>query len=189
MSRTSTHLARLGAGGAESERVRSRLAPADRCRSTPARNVMTSFTSHDLAAHERAFTSATVGDVMRPGIMSCPASAPLLHVAREMAAHHIHALVVADDSAEASEGEPRVWGVVSDMDLIRGVMSGIDGKVARDLARTEAVSVEPTASLMDAVGLMSTYDVAHLVVAEDGRPVGIVSTLDIAGALAWGHRA
>jgi CBS domain-containing protein len=42
---------------------------------------------------------------------------------------------------------------------------------------------------MHAVGLMSGYDTAHLVVTEGERPVGIVSTLDIAGALAWGHGA
>jgi hypothetical protein len=90
---------------------------------------MSGFSAHDRAAHQRAFVGATVGDIMRPGVMRCAASAPLVHVARQMAAHHTHAVVVADDSSESIHGDRPIWGVISDMDLIRGMMSGIDGKV------------------------------------------------------------
>jgi CBS domain-containing protein len=34
---------------------------------------------------------------------------------------------------------------------------------------------------------MTEHDVSHLIVVSDGRPVGVISTLDIAGTLAWGR--
>jgi CBS domain-containing protein len=34
---------------------------------------------------------------------------------------------------------------------------------------------------------MDEHDVTHLIVADSGRPIGILSTLDVAGVLAWGR--
>ena len=133
---------------------------------------------------EAAFDRATVRGVMRPGVMTCQADAPLVTVARVMAAHNVHAVVVGGITSDFVHGDQLVWGVISDMDLIRGVQGGIRGKVARDVVRTEAISIEPTASLLTAAALMSEKDTAHLVVADAERPVGIISTLDLAGALA-----
>jgi CBS domain-containing protein len=52
---------------------------------------------------------------------------------------------------------------------------------------TEPVVVEPKLSLAEATRLMDEHDTAHLVVVDDGRPVGMVSSLDVAGVLAWGR--
>jgi CBS domain-containing protein len=48
------------------------------------------------------------------------------------------------------------------------------------------VSVLPDASIAEAGGLMAQYGIAHLAVIEPGskRPIGVVSTLDIARAVA-----
>jgi CBS domain-containing protein len=35
--------------------------------------------------------------------------------------------------------------------------------------------------------LMDEHDIAHLIVADRGRPIGVVSSLDVAGVLAWGR--
>ena len=34
---------------------------------------------------------------------------------------------------------------------------------------------------------MDKHDTAHLLVTSGGRPAGVISSLDIAGALAWGR--
>jgi CBS domain-containing protein len=133
------------------------------------------------------FEHATVADAMRTGVMSCPADVPATTVARMMATHHIHSVVVEGVHSDPIHGERPKWGVVSDMDLLRGARAAIDDLTAGDIAASEPVTVEPSLLLDEAVRLMAEHDTAHLIVAERGRPIGILSTLDIAGALAWGR--
>jgi CBS domain-containing protein len=134
-----------------------------------------------------AFERASVADVMRPGVMSCAPDAPLLTVAQTMATHHVHSVVVAGITTDAAGGDHLVWGLVSDMDVVRAAESGIEGHTASDAARTEVVTVEPSTPLAEAAKLMDEHDTAHLLVTSGGQPTGIVSSLDIAGALAWGR--
>lgn len=135
-----------------------------------------------------AFERATVADVMRPGVMSCPPKTSLLVVAQTMTAHNIHAIVVNDIPSKLRAGDQIGWGMISDMDLIRAVPSGTRGRTAHEYARTEAVGIEPSATLVSAAALMITHDTAHLVVSDDdGWPTGMVSTLDLAAALAFGR--
>ena len=134
-----------------------------------------------------AFERATVADVMRPGVMSCAPDAPLLTVAQTMATHHVHSVVVAGIATDASGDDHLVWGLVSDMDVVRAAESGIEGHTAADAARTEVVTVDPTTPLAEAAALMDRHDTSHLIVTSGGRPAGVVSSLDIAGALAWGR--
>jgi CBS domain-containing protein len=49
--------------------------------------------------------------------------------------------------------------------------------------------VSTTDKLDRAAQLMVEYGVDHLIVADahDGHPVGMLSTLDVAGVLAWGE--
>jgi CBS domain-containing protein len=134
-----------------------------------------------------AFERATVADVMRPGVMSCAPDAPLLTVAQTMATHHVHCVVVAGVTTDDAGGDHLVWGLVSGMDMVRAAEAGIEGHTAADAARTEVVTVEPTTSLAEAARLMDEHDSTHLVVTTGGQPVGVISSLDIAGALAWGR--
>lgn len=134
-----------------------------------------------------AFDRATVAEVMRPGVMSCEPDVPAVTVARMMAAHHIHAVVVEGVRVDPLHGEHLVWGLVSDLDLARAAHSGIEGLTAADVAATEPVTIEPSAALGEAARLMDERGIAHLVVVDGSRPVGVISTLDLAGALAWGR--
>ena len=134
-----------------------------------------------------AFERATVADLMRPGVMSCAPDAPLLTVAQTMATHHVHSVVVAGIATDASGGDHLVWGLVSDMDVVRAAESGIEGHTAADAARTEVVTVDPKTSLVEAARLMDEHGTAHLIVTSAGQPAGVISSLDIAGALAWGR--
>jgi CBS domain-containing protein len=130
--------------------------------------------------------NATVGDAMHPGVMTCEADASVTEVARMMATHHVHCMAVAsvaDDDAETVS-----WGLISDLDLIRAGLDKADREAAR-MASGPAINVEPTTPLRDAARLMLTNRAAHLLVVDPRkqRPVGILSTLDIAGVLAWGE--
>jgi CBS domain-containing protein len=134
-----------------------------------------------------AFERATVEDVMRPGVMNCPSDAPLVTVAQTMATHHVHAVVVAGITKDEAGRDHLIWGLVSDMDVVRAAESGIEGHTASDAARTELVSVDPSTPLQDAARLMDEHHTSHLLVTSEGYPVGVLSSLDIAGALAWGR--
>jgi CBS domain-containing protein len=134
-----------------------------------------------------AFERATVADVMRHGVMTCPPDAELVTVAQTMATHHVHAMVVAGITKDEGGADHLIWGLVSDMDIVRAAESGIEGHTASDAARTELVSVDPSTSLADAARIMDTHGISHLIVTADGHPVGVLSSLDIAGALAWGR--
>lgn len=131
---------------------------------------------------------ATVADAMHPGIVACPRDSSLTDVARLMASHHVHCVVVWGADYQ-HPGESLVWGIVSDLDLVgTGIRSGPEGTAAT-LARQPVISVEPSMALREAGELMITHGVSHLVVVEPAarRPVGVLSTLDVAGVLAWGE--
>ena len=134
-----------------------------------------------------AFERASVADVMRPGVMSCSPDAPLIQVAQTMATHHVHCVVVGGMTHDDEGGERLVWGMVSDMDIVRAAEGGVEGRVAADAARTDLVAVDPTTPLADAARLMDEHHTAHLLVMGGEQPVGVVSSLDIAAALAWGR--
>jgi signal-transduction protein with cAMP-binding, CBS, and nucleotidyltransferase domain len=134
-----------------------------------------------------SFETASVADVMHPGVMSCPPDAPLLAVAQTMATHHVHSVVVSGVASDPVHGEHLVWRLISDMDLVRAAESGIEGRSAEEIAQTEPVTVNPSISLAAAAQLMTEHGTAHLIVTSAGAPIGIVSSLDVAGALAWGR--
>jgi len=134
-----------------------------------------------------SFETATVADVMHPGVMSCPPTAPLVAVAQTMATHHVHSVVVGGIATDAVHGDHLVWGLISDMDLVRAAEIGLEGRTADDVAKTEAITVDPSTPLPTAARLMDVHGTSHLIVASGGAPVGVLSSLDIAGALAWGR--
>jgi CBS domain-containing protein len=131
---------------------------------------------------------ATVSDAMHPGILSCEADATLTDVARLMATHHVHCVAVMGISSEPP-GEKLVWGIVSDLDLLRAGIRTSGDQPAGAIALQPIVSVEPTMALREAGELMLSHGTTHIVVIDPAlqRPIGILSTLDVAGVLAWGE--
>jgi CBS domain-containing protein len=131
------------------------------------------------------FEHATVADAMHPGILSCAADAAPAEVARTMSTHHVHCVVVKATGAD----EAPVWGIISDLDLLSACIRDDAPDTAAELARQPVVRLETTAPLRDAAELMLTRGISHIVAVnpETDRPVGILSTLDIAGVLAWGE--
>jgi CBS domain-containing protein len=126
------------------------------------------------------FEHAFVADVMRHGVISCEPEASLRDVARIMASYHIHAVVVAL--------RENVWGVISAGDVLKTAGTERERWNAGEVAATEFVSAGPEATLEEAAQLMREHEVEHVVVIEQsGKPIGMLSSLDVAGALAWGE--
>jgi CBS domain-containing protein len=132
--------------------------------------------------HAPAFDDATVLDAMRLGVISCAPDTPLRELARVMATYRVHAVVISE-----MEGD-RPWGIVSDVDLAGAAGHDIDRVTAREVRRTELITIGTDERLARAAQLMGEHRVAHLVVVQphSGQPVGVLSTLDLAGVLAWG---
>ena len=134
------------------------------------------------------FETATVADAMSRGVISCPAETPLRIVARMMATYGVHAIFVFD-RVDETDGAPHLWAVVSDLDLVAATQLDLDALTAGATAVTPLVNVAADSSIAEAGSLMAQYGIAHLAVTEPGsrRPIGVISTLDIARAVAAGH--
>jgi CBS domain-containing protein len=125
-----------------------------------------------------------VADVMHRGVVTCEVETPLAKVAQMMVGHRIHCVVVKD--ARAEQGLPP-WGVVSDLDLAAAVAhEQVEGQTAGSVAATPALTISLRETLNRAAQLMSENEVTHLVVVEPRteRPVGVISTLDVARMVA-----
>jgi CBS domain-containing protein len=145
------------------------------------------YVEHRREEPPLAFETATVGDAMSHGVISCPPETPLRVVARMMATHGVHAIFVFE-YGEDDEDCPQLWAVVSDLDLVAATRLDLDTLTAGATAVTPLVSVAAGSSIGEAGSLMAQYGIAHLAVTEPGspRPIGVISTLDIARAIAAG---
>ena len=81
----------------------------------------------------------------------------------------------------------RPWAVVTDHDVLRSAAS-ISDRTAGEVATGEVLLAQPDEDLPDVANRMIEHGTSHAVVVEPrtGRPVGVLSTLDIAGILGWG---
>jgi len=131
------------------------------------------------------FVNATVADVMTEGLISCAPSTPLRSVARLMSSHRVHSVFVFDYGQEDDE-TTELWGIVSDLDLVAAAWADVDEQTAGASAVTPLVTVSKHDDLRHAAQLMAESGVSHLAVVDPAteRPLGVISTLDIASAVA-----
>lgn len=118
---------------------------------------------------------------MHAGVVTCSPDATLRTVASILAAHRIHAVVV------ASPEEAAPCAVVTDRDVVFSYSQGtLDRLTARDAASEPTVTVRAGLDLRYASEAMVRHGTTHVVVTEpgNGKPVGILSSLDIANAVA-----
>ncbi len=124
-------------------------------------------------------------DAMHPALITCSPDSSLRTIARMMATYRVHAILVATHGEELAGGAH--WGIVSDTDLLRAAEAGsVDDDQARTLAAQPVVTIPSSEELSRAAQLMVVRDVSHLIVIESrsARPIGVLSTLDVARALA-----
>jgi CBS domain-containing protein len=73
---------------------------------------------------------------------------------------------------------------VTDIDLVAAAVRGLPLPTARELAGTGIAVVTEDTTLEHAAALVAETAVGHIVVVNtDGFPVGVVSTLDVVGAM------
>jgi CBS domain-containing protein len=127
---------------------------------------------------------ARVSDAMRHGVFSCSADASVRDAARTMSMHHVHCVVVSDPD------DGSALGVLPDGTLLGALLEAPDGEVLlRDVVDRDPTAVGSDEPLAVAAELMRARGLTHVLVRDHstGRPSGMLSTLDVAGILAWGE--
>jgi CBS domain-containing protein len=117
----------------------------------------------------------TVEQIMTRDPRTVDASDTVIDAARVMRDNDIGDVVVMDGG--------QITGIVTDRDIVvRGVAEGRDPESTHvsDVCTTGVETIEPEASVEDAVSRMREKDIRRLPVAKHGRPVGIVSLGDLA---------
>jgi CBS-domain-containing membrane protein len=119
-----------------------------------------------------------VRDVMHRGIISCSSSAPVAEVASALVERRTHTVMVLRDEGMA---------FVTDMDLVAAALGGGPPPSAGEMASSAFAVIRADATLELAASLVAESAVGHVVAVDaEGFPVGVVSTLDVVGAMAGG---
>jgi CBS domain-containing protein len=136
------------------------------------------------AAIAERLARTPVRGAMQLGLFTCAPDDPIETVASTMAEQAIHCVVVAGIVRRDHGGERLGWGIVSDLDLMAALAPDAGAASAGEVAGTEIVTVSPLDPLRLAAQLMAEHQTAHVVVVspETGRPVGMLSSLDVARA-------
>jgi len=125
----------------------------------------------------------TVADVMAKPVMAVELNLSAEDCAKAMAKRGVSCAVV-------TQGGSAV-GIVTERDLVSKVLAeSIEAKnvLVRDIMSTPLITIGPGATLTNAAELMAQYWIRRLVVVDStGNLVGIVTTGDIARALAEKH--
>jgi CBS domain-containing protein len=117
----------------------------------------------------------TIREVMTEGLLTCPPSASVTDVAKQMKEGNTGGIVVVEG------GE--LHGLVTDRDIVvRTVAAGEDpgATQAGDICTSELHTLSPDDSAEDAVDLLREHDVRRIPVVDGDRPVGIVTIGDLA---------
>jgi CBS domain-containing protein len=135
------------------------------------------------------FAHSRVRDAMASPIRTCAPSLPLAAAVELIAGERVHSLAVVEPAA-AEGGEGRLVGIVTDLDLLAAAIEGAsEGLTVGDVAADPALTIGADEPLPEAATLMLERGARHVVVVDPAtaQPVGIVSTLDLLRAIAWGQ--
>ena len=117
----------------------------------------------------------TVEQIMTRDPRTVDAGDTIVDAAKVMRDADIGDVVVMEDG--------QVSGIVTDRDIVvRAIAEGrdADSTSVGDVCTTGVETVDPNASVDDALRLMREHDIRRLPVAKSGRPVGIISLGDLA---------
>ena len=108
--------------------------------------------------------------------------ATLAEVAQVLARHNIGSLVVCEPAGPAGE---RLLGIITERDILRAWAknpTSLDQLKVADVMVRDLVTVSPTDSVEETMGLMTERRIRHLPVVENGHLVGIISIGDVVKA-------
>ena len=117
----------------------------------------------------------TVEEIMTRDPRTVDSGDTIVDAARVMRDADIGDVVVMEDG--------QVSGIITDRDIVvRAIAEGrdADSTSVGDVCTTGVETVDPSASVDDALRIMREHDIRRLPVAKSGRPVGIISLGDLA---------
>jgi CBS domain-containing protein len=133
------------------------------------------------AISERRLDRVAVRDAMHAGVVACPPDTDLRTFSAALADHRVHAVVVGDLARRGHAGEHVVSRIVEAMDIVRAAAEWDPLLTATGLGAVDRATIGPDATMLEAARAMVDRSVGHLVVADGAaRPLGVVSTLDVA---------
>jgi len=163
---------------------------------------MKPFTTHALQNHPADLDATCAADVMQKKFVTVQAGDPIHEVERVLADAKVGGVPVLDDNEH-------VLGVISTIDLVNrradddgpeeadylgvddddtGVLGFhraiVDEACAGDLMSGELAFVPPTASLREVSRIMVNEHLHRLLVVDQNRLLGLVSTMDVLRAIA-----
>jgi CBS domain-containing protein len=118
----------------------------------------------------------TIRELLKGDPVTVEASATVQEAAQLMDKQDVGNVLVVEN------GE--VQGIVTDRDIVVRVLAKGNGPDAgvREACTTDLETLEPDASIDDAIRKMEEANVRRLPVVDDGKPVGVVSLGDLAQA-------
>jgi CBS domain-containing protein len=138
-------------------------------------------TFFDLSPADRAplgppvRTALEVREVMTPGVVTIVEDASVKQARRAMRAHGVHAVLVVGSGT----GRPLGWITA------RGLLSWVDSDEslvhARDAVTERATTIEPSASVAEAITAILQPGISHLLVQHhpDRMPEGVIAERDL----------
>ena len=120
----------------------------------------------------------TAEDVMTPGVVVLPVTAPLDQAAQAMSTHRVHGVLVI-----SCEGRPRGW-VTSDQ-ITRHVGDAHLLDWAVDAIGEKFVAVRPSTPVREVVAMLGQPGVSRVAVQQrpEAMPHGVITDLDIAALM------
>ena len=126
-----------------------------------------------------------VRDLMHGGLITCSKDTSLGQVAVLLTQHHVHGLVVVDR-------DRRPVGIITDFDLMAGEWLSADSEslavmrslTAGDLMSYPPVTVECTLPLNEAAQHLIKSDVNRMLVTDQGKMIGVISSSDFVASIA-----
>jgi CBS domain-containing protein len=115
----------------------------------------------------------SVSEIMSSPVITVTQDTTVAEAAGILADEHVGSLVVGDDIIE---------GIVTETDIVRAVGEGLDlsSTTIADIMADPVVTIRPHEAVRSAGERMGHNGVKKLPVTEDGKPVGIVTTTDLA---------
>jgi CBS domain-containing protein len=122
-----------------------------------------------------SLSAHVVRDIMHRGIFFCAPIAPLADVARVLVERRTHTVMVWRDGS---------MSFVADMDVVAAAVRGGPRPTAGELGGGGVAFVPTDATLDRAASVVAEAALGHVVVVDgESFPVGVLSTLDILGAI------
>ncbi|MBI1879645.1 MAG: CBS domain-containing protein [Chloroflexi bacterium] len=130
--------------------------------------------SEETSKQPPTLLTGSIRDLVRGSLLTCPETVSIQETAQLMNTHRVSAVVILNKSGQAI-------GIVTDWDLREQVVAvGRDIKQPiREVMSTSLITIPATEPIFEAVRLMITHNIHHLLVVLDDQPLGLVTSHDL----------